>query len=81
PDLQKLILYNNFDITKIDFSEPPFTLEELQEQYGPDLGWQLSVLYENFQVDITRSLNGTFQYKDLIPKINIKDLILLKNVK
>lgn len=75
PDMQKLILYNNFDITKVEFTTK-FITETLPGVETDDYIIQ-SVTYTVGSVqDITRSYDGTFRYRDLLPKIKLRDFIL-----
>jgi hypothetical protein len=75
PDLQKLILYNNFDVTKVQFVTdfireyiPPF---EANGVYFESTSWSVGSVQ-----NIQRSYYGTFRYRDLIPKIKLKDFFL-----
>jgi hypothetical protein len=78
PDMQKLILYNNFDITKIEFITTFITetLPSIPDENDKDYIIP-SVTYTVGSItDIKRSYDGTFRYRDLLPKIKLKDFIL-----
>ena len=71
PDLKKLIIYNNFDITRMGFSaisnipfnNPFFDGQALQSH--------------TIKIDyVFRDYNETFKYRDLLPKLKLKDFIL-----
>jgi len=74
PDLQKLILYNNYDITRISYLETQVTIifkgwsDGLVEVYPRSVGYVVE--------DIQRDCQGTFLYKNLIPKIQLKNFLL-----
>jgi len=73
-DLQKLILYNNYDITRIKYTT---VLQEIIFD-----GWSdnlvevkprsIGIYIEN----IKRDVEGTFLFKNLIPNIKLKDFLL-----
>lgn len=79
PDLQKLILYNNFDVTHVDY-----ITELIQTYYQPNGDPLLNVLSNMYDVrtplhavsHIKRSYDGTFTYHDLLPKISLKDFFI-----
>lgn len=71
PDLQKLLLYNNFDITHMGFgtTQPisynsPFHDEQTTKSLTFDISF------------IARNYDHPFKYKDLLPKLKLKDFIL-----
>lgn len=75
PDLQKLILYNNFDITHVEFVT--------EYQYEPIIyikndwfeGYTQQSTSASIQT-IKRSYDQKFLYKDLLPKIKLKDFFI-----
>lgn len=70
-DLQRLIIYGNYDITAIDLSYA-YQMPEVQD-------WQnLSGLkYQFAKIDnIRRHYGKPFRYKNLLPKVKLKDFIL-----
>ena len=75
PDMQKLILYNNFDITKVDF-ETEFITETLPGVVNDDYIIQAVTYSVGSIQNITRSYDGIFRYRDLLPKIKLRDFIL-----
>ncbi len=75
PDMQKLILYNNFDVTKVDFTTQFFTATL------PDIVTEVytipGITYTTGSVqNISRTYDGQFRFRDLLPKITLKDFIL-----
>lgn len=74
-DLQKLILYNNFDITHVDFTTEFIT--ESTPVITTELYTIQSSTYTKFSIQtISRTYDATFRYRDLIPKIKLKDFLL-----
>lgn len=71
PDLRKLILYNNFDISNMEFIVGTVEYEIIFD-YTLSKGYSYSTIVDF----IERNYNGTFKYKDLLPKINLADFIL-----
>ena len=79
PDLQKLILYNNFDITHVEY-----ITQFVQSYFLPTGDPLLDALNNKYGVQsslfgvshIERSYDGTFIYHDLLPKIKLKDFFL-----
>lgn len=71
PDLQKLILYNNFDITRMTYYTT-LTVWEEQQWYDEFIRKALS----NPVDKVKRDYGGTFLYKNLIPQIRLKDFLL-----
>lgn len=74
-DMSKLILYNNFDITNVEF-ETLYKTETF-----PDIVTDTYIIYSTTQTvesvqSVLRNYDGTFRYRDLIPKIKLKDFIL-----
>ena len=70
-DLKKLILYGNFDITRMFYDVPEVEMHVVD--------WFDGTTAQNFVniiTTVTRDYQGTFKYKDLLPKINLKDFIL-----
>ena len=73
--LQRLIVYNNFDITNVQFVTE-FITETIPEIVGP-IYTIAAVTYTKFSIQsISRTYDGTFLYRDLIPKISLKDFLL-----
>ncbi len=74
PDLKKLILYNNFDITQVQYVKSttqviiPGTSHGDVEAYPITYGFDVE--------DIRRDYEKDFYYKDLVPQVHIKDLLL-----
>ena len=96
-DLERLILYNNFDITHVDFvteyTRMTQTVEIMPAQGGnPDIkilfGTPIvpditsAAINQTFTYTVSsiqtikRSYDGTFIYRDLLPKIALKDFLL-----
>jgi hypothetical protein len=70
-DLKKLILYNNFDITKMGFT----TIGELP--FNSPFANLNGIKAHSFKIDFAyRNYTDTFKYKDLLPKVQLKDFIL-----
>jgi hypothetical protein len=74
-DLQKLILYNNFDITHVDFVTGYVTVNIPEIETD---GYIIpAVTYTTGSVqDISRSYDAKFLYRDLLPKIKLKDFFI-----
>ena len=74
-DLKKLILYNNFDITHVDFVTQFLTetIPEIEQD-----GYIIpAVTYTVGSVqNISRTYDAQFQYRDLLPKIKLKDFLI-----
>lgn len=70
-DLKKLIIYNNFDITNIDFN---VNFGDWKTDIWND-GQHTSAISEKI-TEFIRNYEATFQYKNLIPKIKLKDFQL-----
>lgn len=71
-DLQKLILYNNYDITNFEFST--FTTPTDSQIWPDNMMVRIGLPHK---IDlITRNYTDTFKYKNLLPKITLKDFIL-----
>lgn len=71
-DLSKLILYTNYDITNTEFEVGSLTSWiQIDDHQG---------LYQHSYIQgielIKRNYEGTFQLKNLLPKITLKDFIL-----
>lgn len=77
-DLKKLILYNNFDVTHIDFTRKTTTVVIPEIPDENDKYYIIpSITYTTGDIqDIIRSYDGTFKYRDLIPKIQMKDFVI-----
>jgi len=96
-DLERLILYNNFDITHVEFvteyTRMTQTVEIMPAQGGnpdikilfgtpivPDItsaAVNQTITYTVSSIQtIKRSYDGTFIYRDLLPKISLKDFLL-----
>jgi len=73
PDLQKLILYNNFDITHMKHI-PSYDIIEWNVKLDNDLYSRGS--YTIPSENVYRGYDKTFLYKDLVPEINLKDFFL-----
>lgn len=78
PDLKKLVIYNNYDITQIihyteetDLTYRPFTPEAdpLTDTFG-------EVRSSGYYINKILRWPRLFYYKDLLPKIKLKDFIL-----
>jgi hypothetical protein len=74
-DMRKLILYNNFDITKVDFVTA-FITQTIPEIETEDYIIQSTTYTVSSIQTVKRSYDGTFRYRDLIPKIKLRDFIL-----
>jgi len=74
PDLQKLILYNNYDITRITYSSEIKTIifsawtDGLLDVQPHSVGIAIE--------KVKRDVMGSFLYKDLVPQIRLKDFLL-----
>lgn len=69
-ELQKLIVYNNFDITNMTFERTdPWVIQNWYD--GITTQYKL-----NIGANVTRDYTGTFKYKHLLPKVSLKDFIL-----
>jgi len=71
PDLKKLILYNNFDITRITYIVAKIVWE-YQDWYDKEFSHAIGNPVDNIQRDVL----GPFLYKDLVPQIRLKDFLL-----
>jgi hypothetical protein len=70
-DLKKLMLYNNYDISKMGFS----TIGDLP--FNSPFPNQNGIKTHTFKIDFTyRNYTAAFRYKDLLPKVQLKDFIL-----
>jgi len=70
-DLKTLLLYNNFDITYMQYTQLP-------EMWVPDIRYDGTTM-NGYYVEpslITRNYSRTFKYKDLLPKVKLKDFLL-----
>ena len=70
-DLKKLILYGNYDITRMFYLLPTVEFHVID--------WADGVSAQNYVriiSNVARDYTGTFKFKDLLPKINLKDFIL-----
>ncbi len=74
-DLKKLILYNNFDITHVDFVTQ-FITETIPEIVTEDYIIHAVTNTIGSIQNISRTYDAKFRYRDLIPKIKLKDFIL-----
>jgi len=70
-DLKRLILYGNYDIARFTFDVPVVDMHVVDWFDGVT-----AQNYVNIINTVTRDYTGTFKYKDLLPKINLKDFIL-----
>lgn len=71
-DMKRLLVYNNFDITKETFIPGEGVV---YGTWGDDL--VVITEYIVYKLNyIFRSYDGTFQYKNLLPKIKLKDFLL-----
>lgn len=71
-DLQKLMVYNNFDITQFMFIP---SLWGWLDYYRERQMWYDIAIGEAVDI-IKRHVNDKFYYKDLLPKIELKNFIL-----
>lgn len=72
PDLKNLILYNNYDITTITLSRSLYGFLAYRREHSP---WY--DIAQGYPVEtMRRHIFRAFQYKDLIPSIQIKDFLL-----
>lgn len=70
-DLKKLMIYNNFDITTMNFD---FPLTEIQvTDWANGVG---PMNYVRKVEGISRDYSAPFQYKNLLPKVQLKDFLL-----
>ena len=70
PDLKNLLIYNNFDITNMEFVRS----NKLIEGYIID---NIYISYRSFAIDtIRRHYNAPFRMKSLLPDIKLKDFLL-----
>lgn len=69
-DLKKLILYNNYDITNMEFTVDP---EGMVDEYFADGQIRSRVSPVTF---ITRNYSAPFRYRNLIPQKKLKDFLL-----
>ncbi|WP_297092188.1 hypothetical protein [uncultured Draconibacterium sp.] len=70
-DLKTLLLYNNFDITSMQYTQLP-------EMWVPDIRYDGTTM-NGYYVEpglISRNYLKSFQYKDLLPKVKLKDFLL-----
>jgi len=70
-DLKKLLIYNNYDITNMGFGKTdpiPLTGVWSDGQSEKSRSFVIDFMYRNY--------NGTFKYRDLLPKVRLKDFIL-----
>lgn len=70
-DLKRLIIYNNYDITRMGFGateELPFNSPWNDEQTNKARGFAIEFVFRDY--------NDTFRYKDLLPKVQLKDFLL-----
>lgn len=74
-DLKKLILYNNFDITHVDFVTR-FITETIPETVSENYILPAVTCSVGSVQNISRTYDAKFIYRDLIPKIKLKDFIL-----
>jgi len=70
-DLKKLILYGNYDITKMSYAVPLIDMHVVDWFDGTTAQNYIKIIST-----ITRDYSATFKYKDLLPKITLKDFIL-----
>ncbi len=70
-DLKKLLLYGNYDITRMAYSVPSVDMHVIDWYDGRTVQNWVTIINT-----ITRDYAGTFKYKDLLPKITLKDFIL-----
>ncbi len=70
PDLSKLLIYNNYDITNMD-------LTRSNQLVTGTLIDNITVSYVSFAIDtIVRNYAVPFRYKALLPQIKLKDFLL-----
>lgn len=70
-DLKKLVVYNNFDITNIDYVVYDYDKIIFT---SPTSGRKIS--FSATIEQITRHYNGTFKFRDLLPKTKLKDFLI-----
>jgi len=77
PDLRKLIVYHNYDITQFRFLPEDRPLREstrIRYSRERSLWYDIAMGYSVGYIE--RHVNDNFQYKDLLPKIELKNFIL-----
>ena len=70
-DLKKLIIYNNFDITNMYYSVPDIEMHVVDWHDGGSVQNYVRIIN-----NIIRDYSKSFKYKNLLPKIKLKDFIL-----
>ena len=77
-DLKKLILYNNFDITHVDFTRTitTVTIPEIPDENDKYYIIPAITFTTGDIQNIIRTYDAEFRYRDLIPKIKLKDFIM-----
>jgi hypothetical protein len=78
-DLKKLVIWNNFDITNMDFKTKELITTIITQDWSNSSiyisGGTVQTMSEIIG-DVVRHYNGTFKYRDLLPKVRLKDFIL-----
>jgi hypothetical protein len=69
-DMKKLLLYNNYDITHMSFST---LLTSIETPYFNNTG---PISYGQYVDYVFRNYTATFKYRDLLPKVKLKDFML-----
>lgn len=70
-DLKKLVIYNNFDITSMGFYST-HVLKEIIPMYDGEMVQSYATKIESFY----RNYQEKFRYRDLLPKVKLKDFII-----
>ncbi len=69
-DLQKLIIYNNWDITKMSYGTTEVSYETMDSLAG-------NAYFTTYSINtFNRAYSGTFIYSNLLPSIQLKDFIM-----
>jgi hypothetical protein len=75
-DLKLLVLYHNFDITKIDFTSTEVEFVVAYNYNGMDIGSEPTIISATKIISTIHRYVDTFLYKDCLPKIALKDFIM-----
>ena len=77
-DFKKLVVYNNYDITDIELLATTEQYIYIDWYNDEDAGVDIAPSKSLYQIldTITRKYDGTFKYRNLLPKVQIKDFIL-----
>ncbi len=74
-DLKKLILYNNFDITHIDFLTKTIYESIPVITEGDYIIPAITTIVDTIR-EISRTYDAKFIYRDLLPKVKLKDFLI-----